>query len=61
MLLKPKIQHKAQILRDPLSETIYQTILNSEPPTGYNKKNWAIFKVTSTTLFYTGLRVDVCV
>lgn len=55
---KLKISHKAQIARDPLSETVYEAILNAERPAGANKLNWARFKVTSTVLFYTGLRIN---
>lgn len=58
---KPKMSHKAQITRDPLSATVYEAILNDERPARANKLNWARFRVTSTVLFYTGLRInEIC-
>lgn len=58
---KPKISHQAQIARDPLSATVYEAILNEQRPAGANRLNWSRFKVASTVLFYTGLRInEIC-
>ena len=58
---KTKISHKAQIARDPLPETVYEAILNDKKPVNAHRLTWARFRVTSTVLFYTGLRVnEIC-
>ena len=57
---KPKKRktNKAQILRDPVPNTMLDDIIKSHKPKGAHGTTWARFQLTSVLLFFSGLRIN---
>ena len=55
---KKRRTNKAQILRDPVPKTMLEIILQSPRPKACHRLSWSRFLVTSTLLYFTGLRVS---
>ncbi len=58
-LKKPKrTTNKAEILRDPVPQSMLEDIITSERPKGTHKLTWERFQLTATILFFSGLRIN---
>lgn len=57
LLPKEKKDHKKQILRDPITFTIYREIMSALRPPRIQRISWARFRIISTVLYYTGMRL----
>ena len=54
---KKRTTNKALIMRDPVPKSMLERILKASRPKGIHQLTWARFQVTSTILFFTGLRI----
>lgn len=55
---KPKKKHIKQPQRDAVSFSIFETIQKSKKPKNIQHLTWSRFKIATTILFFTGLRVS---
>jgi len=57
---KPKQRktNKAQILRDPVPNSMLEDILKADKPKGAHQLTWARFQLASVILFFSGLRIN---
>lgn len=53
-----KVKHKPQIERDPVTDIIFIKIISNPKPKNAYHICWARFKVATSVLFFTGLRVN---
>ena len=55
---KSKIKHKPRPVRDSMTNTVFNAIMNSEKPKNVQGLTWHRFKITVVILYFTGLRVN---
>lgn len=50
--------NKAQILRDPVPNSMLEDIVKNDKPKGYHQLTWFRFQLTSVILFFSGPRIN---